>query len=82
MNRIVDAYLLLKQNNDPRNKIVEDGLQAETDPDAEGADDNGNASEVYSNGGKSNIDPDNQDHIVREASNTIESRRAYLLLQK
>ncbi len=76
MNRIVDAHLLLKQNNDPRNKIVEDGLQAETDPDAEGADDNGNSSEVYANGCKSNIGPDNQDHIIQEAPDTIESRGA------
>ena len=43
LKHIVDAPLLLKQNNDPRNKIVEDGLQPKVDPDTESADDNGNS---------------------------------------
>ncbi len=56
--------------------MCREDYEDDVDPDAEGADDNGNSSEVYANGCKSNIGPDNQDHIIQEAPDTIESRGA------
>ena len=75
VHRIAHLDGTLEQHDETRDEVVDDALQAETDPDTECAGEDGESIEAHPGGGNGHQQTADQHHIVEDAVERIRNAR-------
>ena len=75
VHRIAHLDGTLEQHDEARDEVVDDALQAETDPDTECAGEDGESIEAHTGGGNGHQQTADQHHIVEDAVERIRNAR-------